>query len=121
LFIKELAMLKRISLVVCVAALAALATPSRVCAYGAAHAGYTHVGPNGAYHVGATEAGGYRGGYAGGAEYRGGAAGGAEYRGGAVYGERGGAYGGAAYGGAAYRYAPSNGASNNGVKYGTLH
>ena len=41
---------------------AALLTPSQVGAYGAAHVGYTHVGPSGVYHDGATAAGGSRGG-----------------------------------------------------------
>jgi hypothetical protein len=100
---KELVMSKKFMLTVVVAGLGALCLPAKVCAYGAAHVGYTHVGPNGAYHVGGTEV---RGGYGGG-EYRGGAAyGGTEYRGGAAYGGteyRGGAaYGGAAYGG--YHY-----------------
>jgi hypothetical protein len=47
---------------------AALATPSWAHAYGAAyHSGYTHVGPNGAYHAGTTTAvgGAYRPGYGG--------------------------------------------------------
>ena len=35
-------------------ALAALLTPTQVDAYGAAHVGYTHVGPNGVQHYGAT-------------------------------------------------------------------
>jgi hypothetical protein len=95
-------MLKKIVLPVAVAALAALVTPSVVWAYGAAHVGYTHVGPNGVYHAGATEV---RGGYGG--EYRGGAAYGGEYRGGAAYGGyhyTTGYSGGAAVGGAAYGY-----------------
>lgn len=87
--------------------LAALLTPAKVDAYGAAHVGYTHVGPNGVYHTGETAVAGPGGVYAGGhttaAGYGGGYAGGyhAGYRG---------AYGGATYGGAAYGgrvYAPS--------------
>ena len=35
---------------------AALVTPSVANAYGAAHVGYTHVGPNGVYHTGETVA-----------------------------------------------------------------
>ena len=41
-----------------VAALAALLMPSRAAAWGAAHVGYTHVGPNGVYHTGRTVAAG---------------------------------------------------------------
>jgi hypothetical protein len=84
-------MLKQIILLAAVAALATFLTPAKVDAYGAAHVGYTHVGPNGVYHEGATVAGGYGGEYRGGAayggEYRGGAAYGGEYRGGAAYGD----------------------------------
>jgi hypothetical protein len=79
-------MLNKIILPAVVAALAALLTPSVAGAYGAAHVGYTHVGPNGVYHAGATEV---RGGY-GGAAY-----GGYHYTTG---------YGGAAVGGASYGY-----------------
>jgi hypothetical protein len=82
---EETDMLKKIILVAFVAALAALLTPADAGAYGAAHVGYTHVGPNGAYHVGGTEVrggGGYGGG-GGGAAYG--------YRGGAAYGGGGGA------------------------------
>jgi hypothetical protein len=72
-----------------IAALVTMAMPLKVHAYGAAHVGYTHVGPAGAYHVGGTAARGY-GGYRGGYNY-GGAYGG--YRGG--YGYSAAAYGGA--------------------------
>ena len=43
------------------AALLVLALPAEVDAYGAAHYGYTHVGPNGVYHTGGTAAYGPRG------------------------------------------------------------
>ena len=109
-------MLNKIILVV-VAALAALLTPSQVIAYGAAHVGYTHVGPNGVYHAGATEASGPRGAYAGGHTSAYGASGGAYHAGygGAYHAGYGGAaaggyhysssyYGGAAAGSAHYAY-----------------
>ena len=48
-------MLNKIIATAATAALAALLTPSQAGAYGAAHVGYTHVGPNGVYHEGATE------------------------------------------------------------------
>ncbi len=54
-------MLYRIVLLAVVAAIGALLTPGQVDAYGAAHVGYTHVGPNGVYHAGATETRGYGG------------------------------------------------------------
>jgi hypothetical protein len=72
------------TLLACIAFVALLATSSQARAWGGYHYGYTHVGPYGAYHVGAT--GGY-GGYGG-------------YRGGAAYG--GAAYGGYRYGGYPY-------------------
>ena len=46
--------------------LAVLDMPSRADAYGAAHVGYTHVGPNGVYHTGTSAAYGPGGAYAGG-------------------------------------------------------
>jgi hypothetical protein len=103
-------MLNKIILSAVVAALAALLTPSQAGAYGAAHVGYTHVGPNGVYHAGATEVrGGYGGAAYGGAYHEGGgAAYGGAYRegGGAAYGSyhytTG--YGGGAVGGASYGY-----------------
>jgi hypothetical protein len=70
---EETVMVNKIKLVLVLAALAALLTPSLASAYGAAHVGYTHVGPNGVYHEGATVGGGaggyggsYHAGYAGG-------------------------------------------------------
>jgi hypothetical protein len=108
-------MLHKIILLAVVAALAALLMPSPVSAYGAAHVGYTHVGPNGVYHTGDTAVRGPGGTYAGGRTDAYGS-GGAVYRGGydyragygGAYGAAGGyrytpAYSGAAYGGA-YRF-----------------
>lgn len=81
-------------------ALTAMLTPTEAGAYGAAHVGYTHVGPNGVYHTGATAVSGPGGVYAGGhttaagyggasaSTYRGGyatPAGGAAYSAGRVY------------------------------------
>jgi hypothetical protein len=45
------------------AAVVVLLAPSRVDGYGAAHFGYTRIGPNGFYHTGGTA--GYRGAYGG--------------------------------------------------------
>ena len=99
-------MRKKIVLAAVAAALVVLALPSAVSAYGAAHVGYTHVGPSGVYHTGRTVAAGPRGVYAGGhtAAY---GSGGGVYRSGSRYGAGyGGAYGAyGAYGG--YHYAPS--------------
>lgn len=118
-------------------------TPNGADAYGAAHVGYTHVGPNGVYHVGETAAGGYGSGAArygdvhtpyGNASY--GAArgpnGAAAYdtvrtpNGTAAYGEARGPNGTAAYGAvrtpngaAAYDvHTPYGGAPNGGAAYG---
>src|SRR5947207_5532318 len=63
---KETAMLNKILTLATVAALAAVLMPSKVDAYGAAHVGYTHVGPSGVYHTGKTAAYGPGGAYAGG-------------------------------------------------------
>jgi hypothetical protein len=90
------------------AALMVLTMPSQVDAYGAAHVGYTHVGPNGVYHAGETAAAGPRGVAAAGHTTAVGA-GGAEYH--AGYGAAAGGYrytptyaGGSAVGGAHYAY-----------------
>jgi hypothetical protein len=56
-------MLNKFILPLVAAALAFLLTPSRVGAYGAVHTGYTHVGPNGAYHTGTTTGYGPNGAY----------------------------------------------------------
>jgi len=97
-------MLNKIITLATAAALAALLMPSEVGAWGAAHVGYTHVGPGGVYHAGRTVAAGpggvYAGGRAGGVGY--GGAYGARYGGGVGYGGgyRYGAVGGVGYGGA---------------------
>ena len=107
-------MLTKIITLALVAALAALLTPSRVGAWGAAHVGYTHVGPGGVYHAGRTVAAGPGGVYAGGRIGGYGAYGGA-YRagyGGAV------GYGGAAYGG--YHYGYAGGYGYGAARYGYI-
>ncbi len=82
-------MLNKTFLLACIALVALLAMSSEAQSWGGGyHYGYTHVGPAGAYHVGAT--GGY-GGYGGGYRY------GGAYRYG--YGGGGAAYGGYHYGG----------------------
>ena len=83
-------------LVLAAAALATLLAPARAGAYGAAHVGYTHVGPNGVYHKGTTVAAGPNGaaatthtsayGAGGGQYHSGAAAGGYHYGGGYAYG-----------------------------------
>ncbi len=103
-------MLNKIMLPAVGAVLMALLAPTLVDAYGAAHVGYTHVGPNGVYHEGATAVhgpGGTAGGYHESAYGAGGGAYHAGY-GGASGGAAGGYHydyhysGGAAYGGAAH-------------------
>ena len=59
-------MLKQIFLAALAAILLVLLMPVDLSAYGAAHRGYTHVGPNGVYHAGRTVAAGPGGAYAGG-------------------------------------------------------
>jgi hypothetical protein len=114
-------MLKKTLLACTIAVLAILGMQPSARAWRGGHVGYTHVGPNGAYHVGAT---GYRTGYGGYGGYHsygyheggyggyhsygyheGGYGG---YRGGYGYGSRGGyGYGGYHYGyGHAYGYVP---------------
>jgi hypothetical protein len=108
-------MLSKIITLAAVAALAILLMPSRADAWGAAHVGYTHVGPGGVYHTGRTVAAGPRGVYAGGRTGAYGAYGGgyrAGYRGAVGYG--GGYYGGAAYGGGYY------GGGAYGARYGYI-
>ena len=106
-------MLNKIVTLAIVAALAALLTPSRVGAWGAAHVGYTHVGPGGVYHAGRTVAAGPGGAYAGGrtgaygaygGAYRTGYGGAVGYGGAAGYHYSAGYAGGAAYGAARYGY-----------------
>lgn len=106
-------MLKKLVLPVAMAALAALLTPSEVRAYGAAHVGYTHVGPNGVYHTGETVARGPGG------VYEGGRTGAVGYGGGAYHAGYGGAaVGGAAYGGYHYSAGYAGGAAYGGARYG---
>jgi hypothetical protein len=101
-------MLRKSLFVAITAALVAMLTPTDAHAWGARHVGYTHVGPYGVQHYGATVAHGpngvYSGSHAGAYGY-----GGASYHAGSAYGASyGGAYGGAyhyntGYGGA-YHY-----------------
>jgi hypothetical protein len=102
------------------ATLLTLLVSSRVLAFGGYHAEYTHVGPNGVYHVQGTEVGG-AGGYAGG--YHTTAAGGygdpMVHPGGSIpYGTP---VGGAAAGG--YHYSPSysGGAAGGDVRVGSTY
>jgi len=97
-------MLQKMILAALAVALVVLALPSEVSGYGAAHVGYTHVGPNGVYHTGETAVAGPGGAYAGGRTTAAGY-GGTEYRGGSAE---------------AYRYAPSysGGASVETARYG---
>jgi hypothetical protein len=109
-------MLNKIVMLLAAGALVALLTPSEAGAYGAAHVGYTHVGPNGVYHTGSTEVSGPRG------TYETGHTSAAGYGGGSYHSEYGAGrteYGGAAYGGASYHYSPSyyGGASGGAVHY----
>jgi hypothetical protein len=87
-----------------------LSMPTKADAWGAAHVGYTHVGPNGVYHAGKTAAvgpgGAYAGGHAGAYGY-----GGASYHAGYAGAARPG-YGGA-YGGYHYDYRYTGGAHYN--------
>jgi hypothetical protein len=90
-------MLRKIVFAALAATLVMMLTSPAAHAWGCYHAGYTHVGPGGAYHVGYTRAYGGYGGYGG---YRAGY--GYHYGG---YGGYGGYHYGAYYGG--YHYAPS--------------
>jgi hypothetical protein len=95
--------MKRILAAVALATLVVALTPTVVDAYGAAHAGYTHVGPNGAYHTSETAVRGPGGGvYAGGHTTAVGSTGPTFHPG---YSVTPGGYGTAHYGGTAY--APS--------------
>jgi hypothetical protein len=107
-------MLNKIITLATVAVLAALLMPSKVDAWGAAHVGYTHVGPGGVYHTGRTAVAGPGGVYAGGRTSAYGAGGGSYhsgYRGGVGYG---GAYGGG------YRYGAGYGGAVGGARYGYI-
>ena len=92
-------MLHKIITLATVAAVAALLMPAKVDGWGAAHVGYTRVGPGGVYHSGRTVAAGPGGVYGGGRTTAVGAGGGV-YRGGYAGGV---GYGGA-YGGYRYNY-----------------
>jgi hypothetical protein len=91
-------MLNKIIALATVAALAVLLMPSKVDAWGAAHVGYTHVGPAGVYHTGRTVAAGPGGVYAGGRTSAYGAYGGVYRAGYGAAAGYGGAYGAARYG-----------------------
>ncbi|QJW98576.1 hypothetical protein [Frigoriglobus tundricola] len=92
------------------AALVALLTPTGARAWGAAHVGYTHAGPNGVYHYGATAARGPYGAYSG--SHAGAyGAGGASYHAGSASG-----YHSNTGSGGAYHY---NTASGGAYHYGT--
>jgi len=78
---EEIAMLNKIIVLLAVAAVAVLLMPSPVDAYGACHVGYTHVGPNGVQHYGATAAHGPGGSYGGAHESAYGGSGGAYHAG----------------------------------------
>jgi hypothetical protein len=99
-------MLRQTLLPVLAATVVALGSPSKANAWGAYHAGYTHVGPSGVQHWGHTGAVGPYGAYSGGRSF--GTAGG--YRYGSGY-----HYGGSAYGG--YHYGGFGGASLYGGAY----
>jgi hypothetical protein len=91
--------------------------PAAVHAYGAAHTGYTHVGPNGVYHTGETVAHG-----PGGQTYAHSSTGAYGAGGNAYHSETtAGASGGAAYGehsSTEYHYAPSySGSTSGGAAY----
>jgi hypothetical protein len=92
-------MLRKTILAALAAAFLTLATTPEAWAWGAAHVGYTHVGPNGDYHYGRTEV------YGGGTD---------AYRGGGYDAYRGGSYdayrGGTAASGYRYTGTPAGGA-----------
>ena len=119
-------MLTKIIPLATVAATAVLLLPSKLDAWGAAHVGYTRVGPGGVYHSGRTVAAGPGGVYAGGRTtavgagggyYRGGYAAGGYRAGYAAGGYRAG-YGGT-YGGYRYNYGYAGGAAVGG-RYGYI-
>jgi len=108
-------MFNKIILGALVVAATAFLTPSTVNAYGACHCGYTHVGPNGAYHTGSTSVHTPYGSYSGGHTTAYGSGGGAYHSG---YAAGGSAYGGGssvhytAGSGSVYHNAPSYGGSS---------
>ena len=98
-------MLQKFVIAAVAAVLLAGLLPSKAEAWGAVHRGYTHVGPNGVYHVGHTAGVGPYGGFSTGHVGAYGAYGGAYhagYGGAARYG-----YGDYRYGYGGYHYAPS--------------
>jgi hypothetical protein len=111
-------MLRKALIVTIVVGLMALLTPTNAQAWGAAHFGYTHVGPGGVYHYGRTAAvgpyGAYSGAHVGGYGYGGAyhtaaavgvnSAVGYHYSAASGYGGYG--YGTVPYGGYGYGYAP---------------
>lgn len=103
-------MLRKSLFIAITAALAALLTPTDAHAWGAAHVGYTHVGPSGVQHYGASAArgpyGSYSGAHAGAYGY-----GGSSYHAGYGSAEH---YGGA-YGGAYHYNTGSSGAYHYGA------
>lgn len=107
-------MLNKMILFAAAVVMSAVLAPSEAKAYGAAHVGYTHVGPNGVQHYGATAVsrpGGTYGGYRATGVSAGGGAYSAGYRG--VSG------GGGAVGGYHYDYRYSGGAAaGGGYRYG---
>ena len=103
-------MLRTASLIALAVAALTLTTASEAHAYGACHAGYTHVGPNGVQHVGYTAASG-----PGGSAYH--SSSGGSYGGGYHYNE---SSGGAAAGGYHYSYG-SSGGSAGGYHYGAAY
>jgi hypothetical protein len=113
---KEITMLRKIASL----AVAVFLLPATVHAYGAAHVGYTHVGPNGVYHTGETVAHGPGGTYAHGSTGAYGAGGNAyhsESSAGAYHGPAGGgAYG--EHSSTEYHYSPSySGSTYGGAAY----
>jgi hypothetical protein len=114
--------MSRKTLVLAVAALLLiLEQSSPVHAWGAAHAGYTHVGPNGVYHAGETavrEPGGgasaYHAGYTSTSGYHAGYTTGSAYHAGYTTG--------GAYGAAGYHYSPTySGTAYGGVRVGAAY
>lgn len=103
-------MLRKTLFLACAALLVALAMAPEAQAWGAAHVGYTHVGPGGVQHWGRTAAVGPYGAYAGGHA--------------GAYGRYGGAYhagyGGAAFGGGYHAYGGYHygGYGSGGARYG---
>jgi hypothetical protein len=97
-------MLRQFLFLTLAAAAVVLVTSSQAQAWGAFHAGYTHVGYGGVQHWGHTSVSGPYGSYSGG-HYGAYGYGGGSYHAGYGYGDRYGAYGGYHYGGySGYHY-----------------